>query len=137
MLKVSMDNNYTVYVCDIYRDVWRYNQKEKWISATEVKEPLFCTGTPKTENKPFQPACISSWPIEVQFYDGSKYYNGTLKTCSVYLSEYNLQTTRCLEKVVNGFNDKTEKLDWLVYVTSGYNARILYYYDFAETLIKR
>ena len=123
----------------MYRDAWKDNQHDKWVAATEVKSPLFCTGDPKWEKKPFQPTCNESWPIEIQFYDGSKYNNGTLKTCNVNMAESktSVNTKNCLDKVVNGFDDTTEKLDWLVYITAGYNARILWYHDFAETLIKR
>ena len=48
------------------------------------------------------------------------------------------KTTNCLEKVLNGFDtNKVEKVDWIVYITAGYNARILWYHDFAEVLIQR
>ena len=82
--------------------------------------------------------CNKDWPIRVEFYDGSKYENGTLITCFVNMAEskYSSNTRGCLNKVVNGF-DEDQKVDWIVYLSAGYNARILWYHDFAEALIKR
>ena len=51
-------------------------------------------------------------------------------------SKENANTKQCLNKVVNGF-DKAQTVDWIVYLTSGYMADILWYHDFAEALIKR
>ena len=79
----------------------------------------------------------------MEFYDGSKFENGTLKVCFVNMAESknSSNTQNCLNNVVNGFdsneNGTSRKVDWIVYLTAGYNARILWYHDFAETLIKR
>ena len=136
---VFIDDDYnTVYVCDIYRDAWKDDKNEKWIAATNIKSPLFCTNTPFWQPKPFQPTCNESWPIVILFLDGSKYDNGTHKKCTVNMAEpknsYN--TRNCLDKAFNGF-DKNETLDWIVYIAAGFHARIQWYNDIAEALIKR
>ena len=134
---------YSVYACDIYRDAWKDNVTEKWEVGRNIQSPLFCTGNPFWQPKPFEPTCNKDWPIRIEFYDGSKYENGTLKVCFVNMAEskHSQNTQNCLNKVVNGFdsssNETIEKLDWIVYVTAGYNSRILWYHDFAETLINR
>ena len=51
-------------------------------------------------------------------------------------SKHSENTKQCLNKVVNGF-DNVKNVDWIVYLSAGYNSRILWYHDFAETLIKR
>ena len=134
---------YSVYACDIYRDAWKENLSEKWVVGTNIQSPLFCTGNPLWQPKPFQPTCNKDWPIRIEFYDGSKHENGTLKVCFVNMAEskYSPNTQSCLDSVVDGFNSSSngtiEKVDWIVYVTAGYNARILWYHDFAEALINR
>ena len=45
-------------------------------------------------------------------------------------------TKSCVDMALNGW-DKKEKPDWIVYITSGYNARILWYHDFSKALITR
>ena len=135
------DDYYSVYACDIYRDAWLepgFNE-EKWEVGRNIKSPLFCTGNPLWEQKPFQPTCNKRWPIRVQFYDGSKYDNRTLKVCTVNMAEskYSNNTQDCLNKVVNGFDTPSKKVDWIVYITAGYYAQNLWYHDFAETLINR
>ena len=134
---------YSVYACDIYRDAWRENLYKKWVFGRNIQSPLFCTGNPFWQQKPFQPICSKDWPIRIEFYDGSKYEDGSLKVCFVNMAEskYSSNTQNCLNSVVNGFDSSSsetiEKLDWIVYVTAGYHARILWYHDFAETLINR
>ena len=136
---ITGDDYYSVYACDIYRDAWRDSKTERWKVARDIKSPLFCTGNPFWQRKPFQPTCNVNWPIRVEFYDGSKYVNGTLKVCTINMveSKYSSSTQDCLSKVVNGFDRNSKKVDWIVYITAGYNARILWYHDFAETLLKR
>ena len=110
------------------------------MAGENLRAPLFCTGDPVWEQASLAPTCNSDWPIRVQFYDGSKDVNGNLKTCTIDMSESKAsqKTTNCLGKVLNGFDSsKVEKLDWIVYITAGYNARILWYHDFAEVLIQR
>ena len=51
-------------------------------------------------------------------------------------SKHSSNTKQCLNKVVNGF-DKVQTVDWIVYLSAGYNSRILWYHDFADALIKR
>lgn len=141
------DAYHNIYICDFYRDAWKDVSNPldstihngRWVAANDVKSPLFCTGNPFWEPRPLQPTCNQSWPIEVQFYDGSKYENNTLKTCKVNMAEsrYSCNTLACLDKVINGFSSEKESLDWLVYLSAGYNARILWYHDFAETLLRR
>ena len=128
-----------MYACDIYRDAWKEDKENKWEVGHDIESPLFCTGNPFWQQKPFQPTCNKNWPIRIQFYDGSKYENGTLKTCFVNMAESknSSNTKSCLNNVVNGFDTDSKKLDWIVYVTAGFNARILWYHDFSETLIKR
>ena len=117
--------------------------ENKWEVGRNIKNPLFCTGDPLWQSKPFQPTCNKDWPIRIEFYDGSKFENGTLKVCFVNMtdSKNSSNTRNCLNKVVNGFdssgNGTSRKVDWIVYLTAGYNARILWYHDFSETLIKR
>ena len=45
-------------------------------------------------------------------------------------------TKSCVDMALNGWDQK-EKPDWIVYITSGYNARILWYHDFSKALITR
>ena len=122
----------------MYRDAWKDDNTEKWIAATKLRSPLFCTGNPFWQGRPFQPTCTETWPIKIQFLDGTKYENGSLKTCIVNMADlkYSDNTKNCLKEAVYGF-DTYERLDWLVYITAGYKARMLWYHDFAETLIKR
>jgi hypothetical protein len=132
------DDSYSIKVCDFYRDAWKDDKKEKWIVGKDITSPLFCAGNPFWYPAPYEPTCNKDWPIRVEFYDGSKYTNGTLITCTVNMAESkNSSNTRdCLNKAVNGF-DKVQKVDWIVYLTAGYNSRILWYHDFAEALINR
>ena len=132
------DDDYTVYMCDIYRDAWKDDKSERWIVGKNMKSPLFCTGNPFWQPKPFQPICNKNWPIRIEFNDGSKYKNGTLKTCTVNLadSKNSSSTQTCMKTVLNGFGE-VKKLDWVVYITAGFNSRILWYHDFSEALIKR
>ena len=117
--------------------------ENKWEVGHDIRNPLFCTGNPFWQPKPVQPTCNKDWPIRIEFYDGSKFENGTLKVCFVNMAESknSSNTQNCLNNVVNGFdsneNGTSRKVDWIVYLTAGYNARILWYHDFAETLIKR
>ena len=87
---------------------------------------------------PYQPTCDESWPIRVEFNDGSKYTNGSLKTCTINMAESksSANTRHCLDQAFNGFENGTSP-DWIVYITAGYNARILWYHDFSDALIKR
>ena len=110
------------------------------MAGEHLRAPLFCTGDPVGEQAPLKPTCNLDWPIRVQFYDGSKDVNGNLETCTIVMSESKASqgTTSCLQKVLHGFDpNKVEKVDWIVYITAGYNARILWYHDFAEALIQR
>ena len=130
--------DYTVYNCDIYQTAWRDDGNETWVIAKNVTRPIFCTGAPITEPSPYQPTCNESWPIRVEFNDGSRYANGSLKTCTINMAESrsSANTRHCLDQAFNGFENGTSP-DWIVYITAGYNARILWYHDFSDALIKR
>jgi hypothetical protein len=132
------DDSYTIEVCDIYRDAWKDDTNGKWVVGTDITSPSFCAGNPFWQPEPYKPTCNKNWPIRVEFLDGSKYDNGTLITCFVNMAEskHSSNTKECLNKVVNGF-DKVQAVDWIVYLSAGYNSRILWYHDFAAALIKR
>ena len=51
-------------------------------------------------------------------------------------SKSSANTRNCLDQAFNGFENGTSP-DWIVYITAGYNARILWYHDFSDALIKR
>ena len=134
------DESYMIKVCDFYRDAWKDDTRSKWVVGKEITSPLFCAGNPFWYPRPYEPVCNKNWPIRIEFYDGSKYENGSLVTCFVNMAESKTSTNTksCLNKVVNGFNEDNEDLvDWIVYLSAGFNSRILWFHDFAETLIKR
>lgn len=131
---------YTLPICDIYRDAWKDNKEEEWVVGNDIKSGTFCTSSPFWEQpEPFKPICNKDWPIRVLFYDGSKYHNGTKKTCTVNMAEskHSSNTKECIHKAVHGFGEVETPLDWIVYLSGGFNARILWYHDFAEALINR
>ena len=134
----------SVRVCDFYRDAWKDDKSEDWIAGKHIEAPEFCIGNPFWDGKLLQPHCNASWPTEIIFNDGTKFENGTLKTCSINMAEDKTSdnTRNCLNKVVHGFdfgqeNHTSVQLDWIVYVSAGYNARVLWYYDLSEALINR
>jgi len=52
-------------------------------------------------------------------------------------SKHSDNTKKCINKAIHGFGEVENTLDWIVYLSGGYNSRVLWYHDFADALINR